>query len=322
MSEGAAPAAPAPTSNGASAQQPQGALPPKTDTATGPQTPASGPVRGPDGKFTSAKPPEAPQPKPKIKIKEQEFDEESAWAEIQRGRSASKLLTEAQKRAAAADAREKAEADRRAKYKEDLGALFEELGLTAEQEKALLAKRLYGAHIEPQTLSEEQRQLREAQKKLADYEAKEKATREKADEDARRHAIAEEAKGIEAEIRQAAEAGKIPSSALGIRRIAEKMGLFESRGQRISAEQAALLVREDLGKELGEFSSETTLEQRRELWGDAAFKAEEKKWAAHFFAQVRQAPDARPQSSRPSPPKADAAKRMTPQEFLQHMRKR
>jgi colicin import membrane protein len=306
-------AAPAPT-NGSTAVTTQPAAPaPTKDVATGPQT-TEGPVRGPDGKFVPRDGQPAVDEDPEIDFGDMKLRRSQAKAELARARHASRLLTEAEKRARAADDAEKRHAERRAKAKEDISVLFEDLGLTPEQERALLSKHLYSKHIEPTQLTEEQRELRAAQAKLSQYEAEKQAAAEKArkEEAARLHN--EEAAALEQEILEAAKAGRIPSARAAVRRIAAKLEQFESRGLSLPLEQVAAVVREEVGRETGEWVQAASIEERRELWGEPTFKAEEKKWRDYFLAKLKTPPMS---ASRPAPQEETGAERqkLTPQEF-------
>lgn len=315
--------APASTNGSSGAPQAPVVAPVKPD-ATGPQTPAKGAVRGPDGKFAKpeAPAPEAPPEKRKVRIRDVELDEDAAWAELQRGRQAGRLLTEAQKRATAAEAREKAYADRRTRAREDLGAILEDLELTPEQERELLSRRLYAKHIEPSQLTEEQRALREANEKLARYEAEKKTTEEKSAADAQKRAADHAKESLATELHEAAKAGRIPGAepgkpggALAIRRIAEKMLAGETAGHTIPLAVAVAAVRDDLARDTLHFVSSAPLAERKELWGEEAFRSEEKLWREHFLAKLK-SPAAPVQPARAVPGISNGSpKRLTPQEF-------
>jgi hypothetical protein len=302
-------AAPAPTNGSAAATTQPAAPAPSRDVATGPQTPP----RGADGKFAPRDEQAPIDEDPEIDFGDMKLRRSQAKAELARARHASRLLTEAEKRAKAADESEKRYAERRTRAKEDISVLFEDLGLTPEQERALLSKHLYSKHIEPTQLTEEQRELRAAQAKLSRYEAEKKAAGEKAQKEEAARLHNEEAAALEQEILEAAKAGRIPSARAAVRRIAAKLEQFESRGLSLPLEQVAAVVREEVGRETGEWVQAASIEERRELWGEPTFKAEEKKWRDYFLAKLKTPP---PPPSRhvPQEPSGERQK-LTPQEF-------
>lgn len=323
----AAPSNGAPASNGAApkAATTPAAPAPSKDTATGPQT-SSGPGRGPDGKFTSgttAPPAPVHDEDPEVDLGDRKLRRSALNSELARARQASKLLAEADKRARAAEEREKSWAERESKAKEDIGHLLDGLGLSAEQEKALLAKRLYSRHIEPEQMTEEQRKLREYEQKLSAYEADKKA-REDADKKAADDkAHAEASAALEAEILQAANAGKLPGAepnapgrAAVIRKVAAKMAMYEGRNLNVPLEQVVSVVREETGRETGAFVASASVDELRELWGPEAFNKHAREVTNWVLAKLKsKANPAGPVSKPRAAPAPQTPERMTPQQF-------
>jgi hypothetical protein len=240
-----------------------------------------------------------------------------------RGRSSSKALTESMKRAAAAEQIEKDHAARRQRIKEkgDFGAALEGLDLTPQQEEEMIAKYLYSRHIEPKQLTDDQRALRDLQKRAEAAESKLKAeedTRSKAES---LRVAKQEAASLETEILEAAKAGRIPGDKAAIRRIAAKMEMLESKGMRLPIEQVAAVVRDDVGRETGEFVASASLEELKDLWGDAVFKTHARKMRDYLLAQLKPGPTGPTIKARPDPTQRPKGP-MTPQQFLEITRKR
>lgn len=311
-------AAPATTSgNGSSAPQAPVVVPPKADIATGPQAPTK--PRAPDGKFAKAEAAEPAAPA-KLRIKDLELDEESAHAEIMRGRANGRVLTEAQKRLQRAEQLEQGHAKRLDSYKSDLSQLFKDAGLSPEDAKRIASEYLYKNHIEPGTLTPEQTALREAQAKLQSYEAKEKEAAEARTKTEQETTYTEQAKEIEQVILGALKSGDVPSSRYAVARMASKMEAYERRGAQLSPEQVAGLVREDYGQEFGQMFGEASVDDIRALVGDKAFRPFVRKVLAWGLAQGPKDPTKTTARAAHSPPSADARKRITPQQFQDLMK--
>lgn len=323
MSEAAAPAAPAPApTNGATAPQKSAAtVVPVLKDATGPQTPVRDPVTG---KFAPVTPKveEKPAPKPRIKIKDIDLDEESAYAELMRGRQASKLLTEAQKKAAQAEQIERARNEEREALKKGPGALkkyLKDAGLDDNQIRQYLTDLTYSEVIEPESLSEDQKARRAAEAELEKYRAKEAEEKTKA-EKAQQEAEAKQAEAqLETEIQEAIEAGSIPATKSAVRRIAGVVARYETKGINIPVAKAAEIAKQEIGKETGEFASSASVDQLIGLWGKGPVLALAKKfseWAVSKRAEILKPP------ANPKPPPAVEVpkKKLTPQEFDQFIK--
>ncbi len=345
MSEPATSTTPAPVAPINGAQSKQMGVPPvppqkpsqSSNGTSAPQAGAMGVTRGPDGKFLpqngTASATEAPKageatatPKPRIKIKDLEVDEDAAHSEIMRGRQALKTLTDSQKfnaqaeqRLARAEALEQkyAAADAwREKLNSDPEAFFKDAGLTPEQERAILSKRLYG-HLQSDEMTPEQRELQEYKAKLSRYEEAEKSAAQKAEEDAHNSQVENQRATIHAEIMEALEGGRVPKARSAVQRMAQKVALFEEKNQPISISQAAEFVRADLVRETGHIINDASIDELIEVWGQSAYDAFEKKVQTRLLAKLqnRSTPQviAKPQLVRPSGDKQ--AKTITEQEF-------
>lgn len=300
----------APT-NGAAGKVTPSATAPTKDVSAGPQTPA-GAIRGPDGKFTSANPAPAPvDDDPEYDFGGVKMRRSAAQREIERGKAATRLLTEAEKRNKAAEAREKEWNERKAK--KDADSLLEELGLSADEEREWLSKRMYGKHIAPSQMSPEQREMADLRAKLAAREAADQKAQATAAE-AKKQAIGKaESQKMHKAIIEAAEAGKIPKTRGAIQRIIAKALSFDERGMELPLEQIASIVRDEVAQDMGEYSDATSIEQRKEMLGPDRFKAERAKWLAYFNGLL---PSAKPVTQlRTVQPQASDKKTMTPQEF-------
>ncbi len=313
--------------NGASKTATQGTPPPHQDVAVGPQTGSGSATRGPDGKFqsTSGAPANgasnATEPPKKFRLKDREYEnEDEAWREVERGRHSARLLTEAEKRNRVSEAREKAIDEAKAKARGgDLTSFFRELGLSAEQERDFLARHLHDHHIVPESMDPTQRELASLRAKIADRDAQDKAVEEKRAADEKKNTLSGIAKKLDLEIVEAVKAGKIPNTRAAIQRIIQKTISFDERGMQLPFEQVAALVREDIAKDIGEFSSSTQIDERRELWGPAVFKAEADKWLAWFQSKLKSAPPLPQQQPRQQSRPADKSETFTPQEWLARM---
>lgn len=254
----------------------------------------------------------------KLKIRDLEMDEEAAYKEIQRARHTNKLLSEAQKRAEMADQKEKALAAKTEKYKQDLNALFEDLGLDDATAADLAANYIYKKQILPAEMSPEQKRVMELEARLSQYEEEKKTFAQRQEEAQRAQAIREEGERLQAELIQAAKAGKIPNTQYGIRKIASKMLELEERGLSVPLEQVAAAVREESGREFGEIAASSDVSELREWLGDANFKAFSKKVLDYFLGQVQST------KTNTKPPSvgntnSTASQRMTPEEYLRRL---
>lgn len=255
--------------------------------------------------------------KQKLKIRDLELDEEAAYREIQRGRQTSKLLTEAQKRAQMAEQKEAAIAAKQAKYKEDLSALFEDLGVDDNYAAQLAADYIYKKQILPQEMTPEQRRVAELEAQLDNFKTEKQKQEEAQREAERQYVIQQESQRLQQELVEAAKAGKIPSTQYGMRKIAAKMLELESRGLSVPLEQVAQVVREESGQEFGEIAANAEIQDLRDWLGEANFKTMSKRILDYFLGQM-QSPKVTVQKSKvQSAP--DDGKKLTPEEFLRKM---
>jgi len=255
--------------------------------------------------------------KQKLKIRDLELDEEAAYREIQRGRQSSKLLTEAQKRAYAAEQKEAALAQKQSKYKEDLGAFFEDMGLDESAAAQLAADYIYKKQILPAEMTPEQKRVAELEQKLTALEQEKLTQREAQEKAEREYVIQQESQRLQQELVEAAKAGKIPSTQYGMRKIAAKMLELESRGLSVPLDQVAALVRDEAGREFGEVAISAEIADLKDWLGEGNFKALSKRILDYFLGQL-QSPKAAP-TRREKQSTSQEAKRMTPEEFLRKM---
>jgi antitoxin component of RelBE/YafQ-DinJ toxin-antitoxin module len=253
----------------------------------------------------------------KLKIKDLELDEDAAYREIQRARQTNKLLSEAQRRAELADEKEKAMAAKTSKYKQDLGALFEDLGLDDDTAADLAAQYIYRKQVLPSQMSPEEKRVAELEARLAQYEEEKKTFAQRQEEAQRAEIVRQESEKLQAELVEAAKAGRIPSTQYGMKRIAAKLLELEERGLSAPLEQVAAAVREESGREFGEIASSATVADLREWLGDSAFKAFSKKVLDYFLGQVQST------KSQTRPPQtsvtSSTSEKLTPSEFLKRM---
>lgn len=321
----------APSTNGASSAVTGSSTPPAPtkDTATGTQKPAGGSSsvsRGPDGKFQSstAAPAEGEQTQTKPPDDDPEIDfdgvklkKSQAKRELERAKNSARILTEAEKRLKQAEALEKAEAERKSKYKSDAKAFFAETGMTPEEAKEWAANYLYQHEILPGQMTPEQRELNELKAKLAERDAKDKADAEKAETEKKKAINQEESKKLHAQIIAAAEAGKIPNTRRAIERIIDKSIRFDSRGMELPLEDIAAIVRGDLVEDVTEVIDAMSLDEQREALGPERWAKQEKAWLAYFQSKLK--PSTAPVPVRaPAQARSSSAKRetITPQEFM------
>ena len=320
----ATPAAP-PPANGASGAQ-KSAPSPAQKFVQGEAAKTVTPVRNPDGKFASTdpKPAEvAPAPKAKLRIKDLELDEDAAYAEVQRGRQASKLLTEAQKRAAQSEASDRERQEELAALKKDprsLVKLLKKSGLTDQEIRQHLMDLTYSEVVEPEQLTAEQKRIRELEGREAERAAKdnEAAEKQRQEQDAKDDEAA--AQSLEQEIMAAIDAGKIPPAKGAVRRIAQKVAALESRGLNLPLEQVAQLVRHEVGQEMSEFVAAAEVGDLKELMGPQVFREHVRKVVAWVKQQTSPGPLAasaqKPKVAQP----ARAEQKLTPQQFEARMR--
>lgn len=319
----AAPAAPA--SNGSSGAQAPAAVAPKADVATGqqkPTAPQGAPVRGADGKF--AKPGEAAPaetPKPKLRVKDLELDEDAAYSEIQRGRQASKHLTESQKRLEKAEALERAHQERRKLFREDPDAFFADAGFESEEERAKWASQyLYKKHIEPSQMSAEQRRIAELEQKLAGEEKRKAEEARQVEEAETQREQAAQAQTLRTELRSLIESGAMPKHPAAVKRVAEKIRAAEAKGLTISAPDAWASVQDEFRGDTGKYLESSSVEDLRRDMTPAAFKvlaSKVIKWALDQRKPIAGLPQQRQSAPVPQQP---TTKPMTQAELEEHLR--
>lgn len=278
-----------------------------------PQAPAKDAKPAPDANVEAKAKAEAK----KLKIKDLELDEEAAYREIQRARQTNKLLSEAQRRAELADEKEKAMAAKTSKYKQDLGALFEDLGLDDDTAADLAAQYIYKKQVLPSQMSPEEKRMAELEARLAEYEEEKKTFAQRQEEAQRAEIVRQESERLQSELVEAAKAGRIPSTQYGMKRIASKLLELEERGLSAPLEQVAAAVREESGREFGEIAQSASVADLREWLGDTAFKAFSKKVLDYFLGQVQSTKS----QTRPPQPSATSStsEKLTPTEFLRRM---
>lgn len=281
------------------------------------QTSNTAPANAAAPKETTQTEAKAEAVKQKLKIRDLELDEEAAYREIQRGRQSSKLLTEAQKRAYAAEQKEAALAQKQSKYKEDLGAFFEDMGLDEAAAAQLAADYIYKKQILPAEMTPEQKRVAELEQKLTALEQEKLSQKEAQEKAEREYVIQQESQRLQQELVEAAKAGKIPSTQYGMRKIAAKMLELESRGLSVPLDQVAALVRDESGREFGEIAATAEIADLKDWLGDANFKAVSKRILDYFLGQL-QSPKVTA-TRREKPQATKEAKRMTPEEFLRKM---
>jgi hypothetical protein len=273
---------------------------------------------------------EAPAPKtpdedPEFDLGDRKMKRSALMSELGRARNASKILTEAQQRAAKAEALEKAHQERTSNLKgggpKALVKHLSELGYSTDEIREQLSGVLYSEFIEPEQLTAEQRRIRDLEARLSEREAAEKSAAEKqrlADEE---KSTAEAAASLEAEFSEAIKSGGLPPTKAAVRAVAAELARFEDRGISLSLDEAVRRVRERVGQDTGEYVASASLDELRALWGDKATSALLNKVLAWANAQVRSptGPAARPQ---PRPvAQTGERKRLTPQQFDDLMRK-
>ena len=167
-------------------------------------------------------------------------------------------------------------------------------------------------------MSPEQKRVAELEARLSQYEEEKKTFAQRQEEAQRAQAIREEGERLQAELIEAAKAGKIPNTQYGMRKIASKMLELEQRGLSVPLEQVAAAVREESGREFGEIAASSDVSELREWLGDANFKAFSKKVLDYFLGQVQ---STKTNTKPPSPGNttATASQRMTPEEYLRRL---
>lgn len=296
---------------------------PQNGTA-GPQTSdTTQGVRDEKGRFQGqqeAKPAEPPKPS-KLRIKDLELEEEAAYREIQRGRQSTKLMTEAQRRFEAAEAKEKAQAERGQRYKTDLSEFFKDQGFNADDAKRLASEYLYKNVIEPAEMSPEARRIRELEAKLkekAEAEESQKKTAESAEQE---RMTKEQAQALEHELIEAMEGGVLPKDKSFVGLVSGEMAKFAERGVDISVAQGVKLAEEKLGRLGGKVLASADVDQLAAWLGKENFQQVALKflsWSRTKLAGAQSQPQQRTQQ-----PQATSAqrKKLTPQEWWEAQRK-
>lgn len=296
---------------------------PQNGTA-GPQTTTEAQPTGRDekGRFQGQqeKPVEPPKPA-KLKIKDIELEEEAAYREIQRGRQSTKLMTEAQRRLEAADAKEKAQAERGQRYKSDLSEFFKDQGFSAEDAKRLASEYLYKNVIEPSEMSPEARRIRELEAQLKEKAEREETEKKSAEAAEQERVTKEQAAAIERELIDAMEGGVLPKDKSFIGLVSGEMAKFAERGVDISVAQGVKLAEEKLGRLGGKVLASADVEQLAAWLGKENFQQVALKflsWSRTKLAGAQAQPQ-RPQAT--TQPTSAARKKLTPQEWWEAQRK-
>lgn len=292
-----------------------------SDTPSTPAAPASTGTPAAGGAApTPAKVPEAPKP---LRIKDREFrSEDDAYAEIERGRQSSKLLTEAQKRLSESSRRDK---DWEAmvgevKTKKDARKVIEKLGLSKEEAVEVFGKWLYQEEILAKEMSPDQRRIKELEAEKSKYEETRAAEQKKQDDFRAEQETKREEARLREELTKVLESKKVPSTRLALRRLANYMASYAEAGADIPAERAADLVMEDYKQEFGELFDEATPDQLIEFFGKSKWHALARKvseWATTRARGNISSVPSDPVPSRRTPPSEG---KMTPQEFQKHLR--
>lgn len=263
--------------------------------------------------------PEAPKT---LKIKNAEFkSEDEAWAEIERGRQANKLMAEANRRLAQSSKQEKDWEDLRSevKTKRDAKKVIERLGLSKEEAVEVFGRWLYNEEVVAREMSPEQRRIRELEAEVnKTKEAREAEERKKAEE-AREAAAQQEEVKLREEFTKALQAKRIPPTRLAIRRIANYMAAYAAQGVEVPVDRAIDLVMEDYNTEYGEMFDELDADGIKAKLGHERFMKLAKKISG--WALKRAQPQQPQQEVVPKrTEKQEKSDKMTPQEFQAYMR--
>lgn len=255
-------------------------------TTPEPQKATPNVTRGPNGKFVGkngeASATEAPKDgatseteRPRFKHRDIDLDVDSVYSELKRTRAQAQAISRMEKEIAAAAEEKKAREARKAKALEGDDSILDDLGLTPEQEAALLSKRLYGKHIRPAELKELDPEKLELEE-LREYRARvERDTQSKKDDEDRvvfEKSRAEFKDSLAKDFLEKAKAAGIPGTREAIRKVAERIRFFEENGHQIDVETAAAAERQEIGVQTGWFAEEATPAELTELWGEERYR--------------------------------------------------
>lgn len=241
-----------------------------------------------DPKNSADKKAAPPAPPKRYKIGDFEGDENALKSEIERGRQANKLLTEAQKRSEKAAQIEKAEAARKDKLRKDLfTTLTKEYGLTREEALEQMAQAIYQHEIVPSQESPEKRAIRERDAQIAEFKAKEQA-RADAEKKAKYDAdVAKASKQLYDDVSKLLESKKIPRTRQFMFRVAHYLNAYQDSDTEIPTERAADLAMEDFREEVGSLLDDSSPEQIQELLGKERWNKLAHKISNWALAQVK-----------------------------------
>ncbi|MBK7864356.1 MAG: hypothetical protein IPJ65_38300 [Archangiaceae bacterium] len=263
--------------------------------------------------------PEAPKP---LKIAGYEFpDENSAKAEIERGRQSGRLLTEAQKRLVEASKKEKDFEGVKGEAKKDFLKATAALGLSREEAVELASKFLWEHEVKPKQMSPEQRRIRELEAEKAEREGATKAEAEKAKAAQQEQATVEESKKLRREIEAVLTAKKVPGTRHALKRVASYLSSYAEAGADVPVEVAAEMAMGDYKQEFGELFDDASPEQLEEFLGKERWQKIARKVSDWALAKARGKIPGPPQEvvTRGKPVQKEEGK-MTPQEFQKFMK--
>ena len=316
----AAPAGPATTTNGsAGAQTTATTAPVKTDAATGPQTSAVGQPRGPDGKFQpkdTEKSAQRPQDDdPEIDLGDIKLRRSQLKSELGRARSASKLLTEAQKAKAEALRIQQELEQKKQRYRENIEEFFRDQGMTDEEAARAASEYLYRKHIAPSQMTPEQLELQRLREQL-----KEKQTKEQQEAEERRQAeLRQQQEQAAAEIRRdiasLIEQGAMPKSPMAVRLVAAKMHAAEAKGLSIDVATAWQSVQDEFRSDTAKYLENASIEDLQRDMPPEAFRALVKRVTQWALSRVKQSPGLPGVRVAAPAPRAQPTKIMSPAEF-------
>lgn len=256
-----------------------------------------------------------------VKIKDREYKEEDAYAEIERGRQSTKLLTEANKRAQEASRRDKdwETLVSEVKTKKDAKKVIERLGLSKDEAVDIFGRWLYQEEVLPKEMSPEQRRIKELEAEGAKYKDAEAARAKEAKDAEEQQLTRKEEARLKAELTKVIQDKKIPGTRLALRRLANYLGTYAEAGQEVTTEQAADMVMEDYRQEFSELMDEATPDQLAEFFGEQKWRMLARKVSDWALSRARgnvKVPDVQVKS-RPPAPKEE---KMNPQEFQKWLR--
>lgn len=182
-----------------------------------------------------------------------ELDEAQALSEIQRGRQSGKLLTEAQKRLEASNAKDKTrEMAKRAIKSGNVDKLAEALDMTHEEAVEVMSKYLYEKEIKPKQMSPEQQKIAALEARLREVDDLKAADEKGKKDEAFKLEVQQSIQKLKAELEPILNSKKIPNTRVALRRVATMMKSYEEAGVSIPAERAVDMVMADYQTEFGE----------------------------------------------------------------------